>query len=791
MDVFFNDFDSYSESSSLYDHENDDDELMYGGQASSILSNLEQTIGKIDDFLTFEREYVYGDIVCSSIDPSGQMGKVINVEKVVDLESAHGNKLKDITSKKLKRVCSISIGDYVVMGHWLGKAERIVDRVSVIFDDGMTGEFTALDDAMLVPLSSDSFHDSQFPYFREQRVKIKVKSCFNWFCGNEEYKHNEGTVCAVNVGFVYVKWLSCGSERTTVPDTFQRSEHLTVLTCFTHSNWNIGDWCVVPGFQEIFVVSKTKSKVSVLWQDGSESHSLDLGCVSPVNIIDQHDFWPHQFVAEKGTSDDQENKKWGVVKTVDASEKNVKVKWEKDGVEETASAYELIEHTKFLYCYGDVVFGLEKSCHIGVVIGFKDGRVEVKWAGGFTSKVAPNEIIRMDKSEGVVDTLMLYHDNVDTNQEKSEHDAHLTDPKPKDVLDHVYGNKKECLNVPQIAISFLSDVASRLFGSSVYTSLSRFSKEDNQEQTMVSGETNMVSNIKENDEDKDFIVSSSSKNLEKVENFKMVSDCSMHHFVDRAGKDSIGNQVKRSWLKKVRQEWNILMKDLPETIYVRVFEERMDLLRVAIVGAPGTPYHDVLFFFDIFLPPEYPHEPPMVHYISGGLRINPNLYESGRVCLSLLNTWTGTGSETWDPKGSSILQVVLSLQALVLNKNPYFNEAGYDQQVGSVEGEKNCCSYNENVFLMNCKTILFALRNPPQHFEALVEEHFRKRCGYLLMACKAYMEGVPVCYAFGDERIDPKGQIKGSTGFKISLSKLFTKLAEAFSKHGFNCGESP
>ncbi|XP_076927369.1 putative ubiquitin-conjugating enzyme E2 24 [Bidens hawaiensis] len=722
MDVFFNDFDSYSESSSLYDHENDDDELMYGGQASSILSNLEQTIGKIDDFFTFEREYVYGDIVCSSIDPSGQMGKVINVEKVVDLESAHGNKLKDITSKKLKRVCSISIGDYVVMGHWLGKAERIVDRVSVIFDDGMTGEFTALDDAMLVPLSSDSFHDSQFPYFREQRVKIKVKSCFNWFCGNEEYKHNEGTVCAVNVGFVYVKWLSCGSERTTVPDTFQRSEHLTVLTCFTHSNWNIGDWCAVPGFQEIFVVSKTKIKVSVLWQDGSESHSLDLGCVSPVNIIDQHDFWPHQFVAEKGTSDDQENKKWGVVKTVDASEKTVKVKWEKDGVEETASAYELIEHTKFLYCYGDVVFGLEKSCHIGVVIGFKDGRVEVKWAGGFTSKVAPNEIIRMDKSEGVVDTPMLYHDNVDTNQEKSEHDAHLTDPKPKDVLDHVYGNKKECLNVPQIAISFLSDVASRLFGSSVYTSLSRFSKEDNQEQTMVSGETNMVSNIKENDEDKDFIVSSTSKNLEKVENFKMVSDCSMHHFVDRAGKDSIGNQVKRSWLKKVRQEWNILMKDLPETIYVRVFEERMDLLRVAIVGAPGTPYHDVLFFFDIFLPPEYPHEPPMVHYISGGLRINPNLYESGRVCLSLLNTWTGTGSETWDPKGSSILQVVLSLQALVLNKNPYFNEAGYDQQVGSVEGEKNCCSYNENVFLMNCKTILFALRNPPQLF------HFSVSC---------------------------------------------------------------
>lgn len=48
-----------------------------------------------------------------------------------------------------------------------------------------------------------------------------------------------------------------------------------------------------------------------------------------------------------------------------------------------------------------------------------------------------------------------------------------------------------------------------------------------------------------------------------------------------------------------------------ETVYVRVFEERMDLIRAVIIGAPGTPYHDGLFFFDIFLPPEYPQIPPV------------------------------------------------------------------------------------------------------------------------------------------------------------------------------------
>ena len=112
--------------------------------------------------------------------------------------------------------------------------------------------------------------------------------------------------------------------------------------------------------------------------------------------------------------------------------------------------------------------------------------------------------------------------------------------------------------------------------------------------------------------------------------------------------------------------------------------------------------------YDIFNPMQ------MVHYNSGGLRLNPNLYESGKVCLSLLNTWTGTDTEVWNPGASTILQVLLSLQALVLNDKPYFNEAGYDQQIGRAEGERNSVSYNENAFLVTCKSILYLLRKPPK-----------------------------------------------------------------------------
>jgi ubiquitin-conjugating enzyme E2 O len=294
--------------------------------------------------------------------------------------------------------------------------------------------------------------------------------------------------------------------------------------------------------------------------------------------------------------------------------------------------------------------------------------------------------------------------------------------------------------------------------------------------------------VKQNEENETFTYLTTDETPDRFRQFDMVQECSDHHFLD-ASKKLTQTQVKKGWLKKVQQEWNILERSLPESIYVRAYEERMDLLRAVIIGAPGTPYHDGLFFFDIFLPTDYPYEPPQVHYISGGLRLNPNLYESGKVCLSLLNTWAGTGTEVWNPGSSTILQVLLSLQALVLNEKPYFNEAGYDKQMGRAEGEKNSVSYNENAFLVTRKSMLYVLRKPPKHFEALVEEHFAGRSPSIMLACKAYLEGAPVGCAFDCEEIKHGDSTGNSTGFKIMLGKLFPMLVEAFTGKGIDCSQ--
>ena len=158
----------------------------------------------------------------------------------------------------------------------------------------------------------------------------------------------------------------------------------------------------------------------------------------------------------------------------------------------------------------------------------------------------------------------------------------------------------------------------------------------------------------------------------------------------------------------------MLLTTTEQTIFVRAYESRMDLLRAVIVGADGTPYHDGLFFFDIFFPDTYPSGPPMVHYHSGGLRINPNLYNSGKVCLSLLGTWSGVQTEKWIPNESTMLQVLVSIQGLILNQKPFFNEPGYERLAGSPSGECQSNAYSEKIFLLSLKTMVYNMRRPPK-----------------------------------------------------------------------------
>lgn len=70
----------------------------------------------------------------------------------------------------------------------------------------------------------------------------------------------------------------------------------------------------------------------------------------------------------------------------------------------------------------------------------------------------------------------------------------------------------------------------------------------------------------------------------------------------------------------------------------------------------------IRFFYPIILSAGY-----------GSVRFNPNLYNCGKVCLSLLGTWSG---EPWNPDVSNLTQVFNSILFLIFIEKPYFNEPG-------------------------------------------------------------------------------------------------------------------
>ena len=66
-------------------------------------------------------------------------------------------------------------------------------------------------------------------------------------------------------------------------------------------------------------------------------------------------------------------------------------------------------------------------------------------------------------------------------------------------------------------------------------------------------------------------------------------------------------------------------------------------------------------------------------------RFNPNLYSNGKVCLSLLGTWRGQSTENWDPKISTLLQVLISIQSIIMSDLVYYNKPSCENEMATSE----------------------------------------------------------------------------------------------------------
>ena len=132
-----------------------------------------------------------------------------------------------------------------------------------------------------------------------------------------------------------------------------------------------------------------------------------------------------------------------------------------------------------------------------------------------------------------------------------------------------------------------------------------------------------------------------------------------------------------------------------------------------IIGPSDTPYFGGYYFFDFSYPPDYPHTPPIVTYCTNGenIRFNPNLYTSGKVCISLLNTWRG---EQWT-SCQTISTILLTLCSL-LNDTPLLNEPGITEKHNDYDKYNTIINYKnyDIAILQNIQNIL----NENIHFDA-------------------------------------------------------------------------
>jgi ubiquitin-conjugating enzyme E2 Z len=130
-------------------------------------------------------------------------------------------------------------------------------------------------------------------------------------------------------------------------------------------------------------------------------------------------------------------------------------------------------------------------------------------------------------------------------------------------------------------------------------------------------------------------------------------------------------------IRRIANDIKLFLNDKNMTnVYILQNEEDLYDLDVLIVGNKDTPYECGFFWFKFIFPFDYPYSPIGVKIRTtdeGRVRFNPNLYEGGNVCLSVINTW---GDKDWTPL-NSLSTVIVSIQSLVMHENPLINEPGH------------------------------------------------------------------------------------------------------------------
>ena len=232
----------------------------------------------------------------------------------------------------------------------------------------------------------------------------------------------------------------------------------------------------------------------------------------------------------------------------------------------------------------------------------------------------------------------------------------------------------------------------------------------------------------------------------------------------------------QSCLARIRTDLKDLYKDPLPGICVKIADES-DITKIfaLITGPSQTPYEGGFFLFKLEIPSEFPNVPPKCELLttdSGRVRFNPNLYANGKVCLSILGTFTGP---SWSP-AQSISSVLLSIQSL-MNSRPYCNEPGFESPRDPRDPAMyNECILHETIRVAFCDVLeedTSTSRMLPEDFRLLVKEVGPSFFPIHEENCRSRLS------SDGKRMIDPFGEERGRFQWAKLLSRI-EKLKELF-----------
>ncbi|KAI9815588.1 MAG: hypothetical protein M1832_005449 [Thelocarpon impressellum] len=511
-----------------------------------------------------------------------------------------------------------------------------------------------------------------------------------------------------------------------------------------------------------FVVTATTTQVTVLWQDLTTT-THDSTDLLPYLNVDDRDVWPGEIViakedrvdagrptpttadefAEAMTESTWRPKQVGIVQTVDAAERIARVKWfgqaqvqltgpedsillpgsvlgpPNDTVEEV-SIYEIVSVPALTRRRGDfvVVTSATQDEPAGAEADWFGEIVDLPVDGSITVRLGASKEVK-DVSLRLDQMTVVYGDDDDdfsesTGEGEEEDELWRTygdDEAIEEFVEYEGGERidgdggDEMWMTDESSADDQSDVSMQDVGADSVGEDERAEDTPETEEKPSLGPTPAEGQLEEDDGNMAVPTSlTSGPPRFLVLDTEPPAD---HAFIA----ESTGTND----LRRLRREHKILESSLPDGIWARTWESRMDLLRVLIVGPQKTPYALAPFVLDFHLGAEFPTQPPAAYFHSwtnGYGRINPNLYEDGKVCLSLLGTWPADSkNEGWSSR-STVLQVLVSLMGLVLVKEPYYNEAGYEILVGTEESSVASSHYTERAYLLGRGFVRHVLTQP-------------------------------------------------------------------------------